>query len=452
MMLPRRQWLKIAAGGLLAAPFLDGVFAADPPRKPSPLKITGLKVTPVALPDPPLLAASGCHGPYFLRNVVQIETDANVTGVGETHGGQRVTEALEKTRDVITGQNAFAYRAFAPQVKTLSPAAFAGVEMACLDACGKATGRRLCELLGGPVREEVEFSAYLFYRYAADHPKLLADPHLVDNRGKGDRALDDWGEVRTTEAMLKEAERFRSTWGFRVFKLKGGVLPPDIELETMKALNERFGGKDPLRIDPNARWTKETAVRVGMKLADVNLEYYEDPVAGQAGMAEVRTATGLKTSTNMCVTRFEHISEALKVKPIDVVLCDHHGWGGITACQELGRICETVGWGCSQHSNNHAGLTMAAMIHLGAVVPQLTFASDTHYPWIPKGGDIIEGPPLAIRDGKMKVPEAPGLGVTLDADKLAKVNEVYRKCKMTGRDDASTMRLVEPDFDRSKLW
>jgi glucarate dehydratase len=454
MTLHRREWLGLTAG-LLAAPIANtrGAYAAPlAGKKSAPLKITGLKVTPIALPDPPLLAASGCHGPYFLRNIVQLETDAGIVGIGETRGGESTTAALEKARAVILGKNAFAYRAFAPQLMALSVACQAGIELACLDACGKATGRRLCELLGGPVRDEVEVAAYLFYRYAADHPKLLADPRIVDGRGKGDKALDDWGEVRTPEAMVREAVRFHDKWGFRVFKLKGGVLPPEVELETMKAMNARFGGKYPLRIDPNGRWKTETAIRIGKQLRDVKLEYYEDPVIGQAAMAEVRKETGLPMSTNMCVTRFAHIPEAVRLKPIDVVLADHHYWGGIPACQELGRISETLGWRVSQHSNNHAGVTMAAMVHVAAVVPQLTIASDTHYPWLIDRADIISGGKLPIRDGKLSVPEAPGVGVALDLDQLARAHEVYQKCGMKERDDGRTMRMIEPDFDRNKQF
>jgi glucarate dehydratase len=443
MTLTRRTWLKALLGGLLMRG--AGAFAG-PPRRQAPLKITGLRVTPIALPDPPLLAASGCHGPYFLRNIVQVETDAGITGVGETRGGQSATAALNKARDLVIGRNAFAYRAFAPRLLALDAACYAGVELACLDACGRATGRRLCELLGGPVRDEVEFAAYLFYRYAADHPRLLADRRLVDRRGRGKQALDDWGEVRTPVAMVREAERFRRRWGFSAFKLKGGVLPPRVELETMQALNAHFRAKMPLRIDPNARWRTETAISAGKVLRKVNLEYYEDPVGGQEAMAEVRRATKLRMSTNMCVTRFEHVRQAAKLHPVDVVLCDHHYWGGIPACQELGRLCEALGWGVSQHSNNHAGLTMAAMIHVGAVVPQLTIASDTHYPWLPDGADIIQGAKLPIRNGRMRVPDGPGLGVRLDPDKVARAHEVYNKSGMRRRDDGYTMRLVEPGW------
>jgi glucarate dehydratase len=249
--------------------------------------------------------------------------------------------------------------------------------------------------------------------------------------------------------MAGEALRFRKQWGFRVFKLKAGVLPPDAEWETMKALSAALGKEALLRIDPNARWREATAVRVGKKLRDLNLEYYEDPVSGQEAMAAVRKATGLAMSTNMCVTRFSHIVPAVKLGAIDVVLADHHYWGGMLACQELGRVCDTVGWKMSQHSNSHAGIAMAAMIHLAASTPQLTVASDTHYPWLPERSDLIEGGKLPIRGGKMKVPDGPGLGVTLDADALARAHETYRKCGMKERDDAGTMRMVEPGWKRT---
>jgi glucarate dehydratase len=163
-------------------------------------------------------------------------------------------------------------------------------------------------------------------------------------------------------------------------------------------------------------------------------------------MAAVRRGTGLKMSTNMCVTRFEHLPEAFELKPIDVLLCDLHYFGGFAGCQALGPVCDAAGWSMSQHSNSHAGLTMAAMIHVAAVVPQLTLASDTHYPWLVEDADIIEGPKLPIKGGTMAVPKGPGLGVALDRDKLARAHEVYTKCGMRGRDDGPLMRRLEPGW------
>jgi glucarate dehydratase len=445
MMLDRRSWLA-ALPPLLAG--ANRASAGERPAHAAPLRISAVRVTPIALPDPPILAASGCHGPYFLRNLVQMECDGRIVGIGETRGGQRVCDELERACRLVIGENAFAWRNLPRLLRDFSPATLAGIELACLDACGRATNRRLCELLGGPVRDEVEFAAYLFYRYAADHPRLLADRRLVDRRGRGADALDDFGEVRTPEAMARMAARFRKQWGFRVFKLKAGVLQPRVELETMRALHQQLGRDCPLRIDPNGRWRVETAVAAAKELRGLNLEYYEDPVAGQQAMAEVRRATGLPMSTNSCVTRFDHVRDAIRRECIDIVLGDHHFWGGIPACQELGRLCAAVGWRMSQHSNNHAGVTMAAMITLAAVTPQLTLPSDTHYVWLPEGHDIIQGPKLSIRDGKMRIPAGPGLGVQLDMDKVARANEIYRKCGMRERDDAFTMRLVEPGWRR----
>ncbi len=449
-MLPnRREMLRWGTlGGLAHVLGSNSVsaFLAPSGSEARSLKITGVKVTPVALPDPPLLFSGGCHGPYFLRNIVEITTGDGIVGLGETVGGEGMTNALERAREHVVGRSAFAYRGFARELMKLGPGCYAGLELACLDACGKATGRRLCELLGGPVRDPVEFAAYLFFRYAADNPIVLADPHVVDARGTGSKALDAWGEVRTPAAMAELARSFERKWGFKVFKLKGGVLTPDIERESLAAMSATLAPGALLRIDPNGRWTTATAIRIGKALKALSMEYYEDPVSGQAAMAEVRRQTGLKMSTNMCVTRFDHLEEAFRVKPIDVLLADHHYFGGFAGCLALGPVCDTVGWRMSQHSNNHSGVTMAAMIHLGAAIPQLTCASDTHYPWLPDDSDLIEGPKLAIKNGTMAVPSGPGLGVGLDRDKLARANEISKRCGMKGRDDRPLMRRLDPGW------
>ena len=192
----RRDWVRIVLAGAVAGEAASEQGASAMAAPVSPLTITGLKVTPIALPDPPILAASGCHGPYFLRNIVELRTDGGIVGIGETHGGSDVTKALDRASQSVVGQNAFAYRKFARSLQEMSIGAYAAVEMACIDACARATGRRFCEQVGGPVRDSVEFAAYLFYRYAADHPVVLSDPRLVDSRGRGEHALDSWGEVR----------------------------------------------------------------------------------------------------------------------------------------------------------------------------------------------------------------------------------------------------------------
>lgn len=459
MSLSRRRLLLAAAGGLSAtlySPDSAGVVAQPPVaalarRAGKDLTIKEVRVTPIALPDPPLLAAGGCHGPYFLRTIVEIVTADGVAGVGETNGNERAVQELQKVAKSLVGQSALAYRKFLEPPLKLSNRAYAAVEVACLDAIGKATGLRLCELLGGPVRENPEFASYLFFRYAADHPALLADKRIVDGRGKGSLALDPWGEVRTPEAMANLAFEFHKRFGFRVHKLKAGVLRPEEEFEALAAISEKFAGQHRVRIDPNGRWSMGTAVEIGRDLQDLPLEYYEDPVAGQEAMAEVRRRTDLRMSTNMCVVEFDDIPPAIPRKCVDVVLADHHYWGGVTACQALGTLARSLGWTLSQHSNNHTGVSMAAMIHVAALIPELTVASDTHYPWLVDSADIIAGGKLPIVKGRMAIPSGPGLGIELNRDKLAAAHETYVKCGMRNRDDAGTMRLVEPGWQRTIL-
>ena len=458
MLLSRRDCLSLsgltagtlAAGGLFSAAHSQEA-ASSPQRRSRDLTIREVIVTPIALPDPPILAASGCHGPYFLRTIIEIVTADGIRGIGETNGSEDTVRDLRLAAKSLVGQSALRYRQFGVQKLADNARVYAGIELACLDAIGRATGLRLCELLGGPVRDEIDVAAYLFFRYAADHPKLLADNRIVDGRGRGNKALDSWGEVRTPEAMAELAWHFHQRWGFRVHKLKAGVLPPEVELEALRAISARFGGKHRVRIDPNGRWTTETAVKIGRELRDLPLEYYEDPVSGQEAMAEVRRRTDLKMSTNMCVVELDDIPPAIRNQPIDVVLADHHYWGGFAGCLTLGQMAEPLGWKLSQHSNNHAGVTMAAMVHLAATVPQITIASDTHYPWLIDSAEIITGGKLPIAGGKMTIPSGPGLGVELDRDRLAKAHETYEKCGMRDRDDAATMRMVEPGWERTQF-
>ncbi len=448
----RRHWIgTTAAASLGLVTRTSGQPAAaelpaDLKKALRDLKITGLRVTPIALPDPPLLSSFGAHGPYFLRTVVELETSAGLVGIGESRGSDAIVRDLEGARDWLIGDSPFNYRSFQRRLAKGQAASYPALELACLDVIGRAAGKRLCDLLGGPAREQVEFAGYLFYRYAADHPQVFADKRLIDNRGKGEKALDHWGEVLTPEAMGELAVKFRDKWGFKCFKLKGGLLDPDVELASLKAINARLGGNSPLRIDPNARWSVATSLRIAKDLHNLPLEYYEDPVEGQAAMAEVGQKTGLKMSTNMCITRFTDVPSAVRLNPVQFILVDHHTWAGIPNCQALGTLAEPMDWTLSQHSNNHAGITMAAMIHVGALIPRLTSASDSHYPWLPDDADIIVGPKLAIKNGMMEVPKGPGLGVELDRVKLAKAHETYVKSGMRGRNDAETMQRFQPGW------
>jgi len=386
------------------------------------MKITELLVTPVAFPDPPLRNSTGVHQPYALRNIIQLKTDEGVEGVGETYGGEARQKELEATWEQVLGQDPRNLESLRLRIEEAS--IYSAIEVACLDAVGKARGESVSQLLGGPVRDRVEFSAYLFFKYEDEN--------------------DDWGRAMDPEALLGEAKRFHETWGFKCHKLKGGVLDPDSELETLRLMREHFGEDHQLRIDPNGVWSVGTSIRCANAMEELSVEYLEDPCSGMSKMADVRQCVPVPLSTNSVVTRWEHLADAVDVGPVDVVLSDHHYWGGLMATKHLGKICETFGLGIGMHSNSHLGISMATMIHAAAVTPQITYACDTHYPWLQE--DLIKGERFQFRDGCLDVPTGPGLGVELDPDKLAQFHETYQKCGLTCRDDQELIRKYEPDW------
>jgi glucarate dehydratase len=380
-------------------------------------------VTPVACPDPPLLNHHGVHESFFLRAIVRLRTESGLEGVGEGPGGGLYVQQLRSAARHVIGADA--YHVEALRVLIGNPRVFSTIEVALLDLIGKATDRSVTDLLGGPARRRVPFSAYLFYKE------------------KGD---DEWGQALTPEELVKQAERFAELYGMSVFKVKGGVLEPDVEIETVKLLRKRFGPRAGLRIDPNAAWSVETSIRVAEKLRDTDLEYLEDPTAEIEGMSQVALHTPIPLSTNMCVTEFEHIAPAFRARAVQVVLGDHHGWGGLIAYRHLGVICKTLGWGLSQHSNSHLGISFAAMIHAGAAIPNLIYASDTHYPWNAASDVVHETDLFKFRDGRIELWDRPGLGVTIDEAKLAAANQVYEQRGALARDDVSAMRERRPDW------
>jgi glucarate dehydratase len=380
-------------------------------------------VTPVACPDPPLLNHHGVHESVFLRAIVRLKTESGLEGVGEGPGGGLYVQQLRSAARHVIGADA--YHVEALRVLIGNPRVFSTIEVALLDLVGKATDCSVTDLLGGPARRRVPFSAYLFYKE------------------KGD---DEWGQALTPEELVRQAERFANLYGMTVFKVKGGVLEPDDEIETVKLLRKRFGPRAGLRIDPNAAWSVETSIRVAEKLRDTDLEYLEDPTAEIEGMSQVALHTPIPLSTNMCVTEFEHIAPAFRARAVQVVLGDHHGWGGLTAYRHLGVICKTLGWGLSQHSNSHLGISFAAMIHAGAAIPNLIYASDTHYPWNAASDIVRETDLFKFRDGYIQLWDRPGLGVSIDEDKLAAANQAYEQRGSLARDDVSAMRERRPDW------
>ncbi len=420
-------------------------------------KIRQINITPIAIVDPPLLNAAGLHAPYALRTIVEVVTADHITGISEIPGNDSINADLEAARDLIIGQDPFRLniikqvledhfgkenalaRGDAPWDQRKLVHIFSAIEVACLDIMGKVTGRPVVDLLGGKRRERVPFAAYLFYKYEGAGGKLAfgTDP---DARGwaaaRQAAALDPSGIVHQAEAMCQ-------AFGFQSIKLKGGVFEPQQELDAIMALREAFGPEVPLRFDPNAVWTLETALAYGRKMEPL-LEYLEDPVRGQENMAKARKVLNIPLATNMCTTSFEDIPASIALGAEDIILSDHHFWGGLRASMELARLCETFGRDLSMHSNSHLGISLAAMVHLGAALPHLPYALDTHYPW--QSDEVITQGRFRFEEGSVQVPHEPGLGVELDREALAKLHQNYLDGGLTKRDDQQEMQKVQPGW------
>jgi glucarate dehydratase len=433
------------------------------------LKITALKLHSIAIADPPLRSSYGLHAPWALRTIVELETDDGLRGVSETYGGEAPRAALETIRDRVIGMDPFQlaglHRDMNLQVQGTdkkdsplgdrtqtwlvpgenpldqSARTFAAIEIACLDLIGKACGKPVCDILGGRVRDRVSFSAYLFYKHTG---------------GGGVDYPDEYGEVLTPEALVRECRQMIDQYGFQEIKLKGGVLDPDIEVESIRALRREFGPDIPLRIDPNCAWSVETSIGVGESLAEElsNGGYVEDPCPALDGMAHVRQHLLKKNidtplASNVAVTHFSDVPKARELDAVQIVLSDPHYWGGLRQVQSLAHVCSVLGMGLSMHSNSHLGVSLMAMTHVAAASPNLTFACDTHYPWQTERDEIVEGGRIRFQEGCVAIPDRPGLGVTLDYDQLARGRERYEKIEFRKRDDEAEMRKhVDPNWKR----
>jgi glucarate dehydratase len=261
---------------------------------------------------------------------------------------------------------------------------------------------------------------------------------------------DDWGEALDPAGIVEQARLMQQRYGFRSFKLKGGVFPPDEEIAAIRALAAAFPGQ-PLRLDPNTAWTARTSTYVARELDGV-LEYLEDPTATIPGMAQVAKDSPLPLATNMCVVAWEHVRPAIEQNAIQVLLTDHHYWGGLRRTRELAAVCEAFGIALSMHSNSHLGISLAAMTHVAATIPHLDHSCDTHYPWN-SADDVVRPGVLELRDGEVKVPSGPGLGVELDHDALDRLHRLYVDSGVRARDDTAYMRRVRPDYElRLPRW
>ncbi|MFG2970711.1 glucarate dehydratase family protein [Streptomyces sp. NPDC048288] len=412
-------------------------------------RIRELIITPIAFRDPPLLNSNGVHEPLALRIVLQLVLEDGTVGLGESPGGTARLERLEAAAKAVVGMDVFDTTAVAAAIDAaLLPAVpsshergwtTSAVEVACLDAQGKLLGRPVSDLLGGAVRDSVPFAAYLFYKWA-EHPALDGRPAVGD----------DWGEALDPAGVVAQARLMQERYGFRSFKLKGGVFPPDEEIAAIRALAEAFPGQ-PLRLDPNVAWSVETSEYVARELADV-LEYLEDPTATIEGMAAVAKESPLPLATNMCVITWEHLRPAIEQNAIQVLLTDHHYWGGLRRTRELAAVCEAFGLALSMHSNSHLGISLAAMTHVAAAIPNLDHSCDTHYPWN-SADDVIRPGVLEFTDGAVRVPTGPGLGVELDHEALDRLHRLYLESGVRTRDDTGYMRRVDPSYElRLPRW
>src|SRR5579871_3038823 len=363
------------------------------------MKIADMRATPVLVPlEAPLRWSMGVETDTT-RAIIEVFTDEGITGIGETYGGNEIVHAIETAKPFVlgldplqTGLLQHRLGVFCISYETqVAAVARAGIEMACLDAAGKALNRPVHALLGGAVRERVEVAGYLFFRYQGEH-------------GVG-------GE-NSPEAMLARAEELVQRYGFTTLKLKGGVLPPYEELRALRLMRERFP-ESLLRWDPNAGWSVETAMRVAKRLdaEGLDLEYLEDPTAALEGMSQVRRAvSSIPLATNMCLVNYEQLAPGIKMRSVDIILADVHYWGGFRANQKMAAVAEAFGVGVGMHSDRELGVSTAAMIHLAAALPTLSHAIDSHYH--DQVDDVITEP-IRYDQGHFLVPQGPGLGVEL---------------------------------------
>jgi len=375
------------------------------------MKVIDIRATPVLVPlEAPLRWSMGVET-GTTRAIIEVFTDEGIVGIGETYGGNEVLHAIETAKPFVVGLDPLQtgllqhrLSVFCISYETQVPAvARAGIEMACLDAAGKALGRPVHALLGGAVREQVEVAGYLFFRYTGE-------------KGVG-------GED-TPEAILARAEELVQRYGFKTLKLKGGVLPPYQELRAMRMMRERFPDS-LLRWDPNAGWSVETSIRVAKRLDDegIDLEYLEDPTAALEGMSQVRRAvSSIPLATNMCLVNYEQLAPGIKMRSVDIILSDVHFWGGFRANQKMAAVAEAFGVGVGMHSDRELGISTAAMIHLAAALPNLSHAIDSHYH--DQVDDVITEP-IRYEQGHFRVPQGPGLGVELDREKVEKYHRYY---------------------------
>ena len=377
------------------------------------MKIVDIRATTVTVPlEATLRHAVGAHWGRFVRTIIEIETDEGIIGFGEMGGGGESAElAFTGLKRYLIGHDPFNLEEL--RFKICNPTAslynnrtqlHAAIEFACLDIIGQKLGEPVYNLLGGKLRDEVPFASYLFFR--------------SPNKPGGS------GEIRTPEQFVQHCAQLKREHGFTVHKLKGGLYHPDYELECYQALAAAFPN-DKLRYDPNAALNVEEAIRFGQAIEHLNNDYFEDPTWGLNGMRRVRSMVRIPTATNMVVVNFEQLAANILDLAVDVILLDTTFWGGIRPCIKAAGVCETFQLGIAVHSSGELGIQLATMLHMGAVVPNLSHAADAHYHQLTD--DILVGGKLKYVNGAIKVPEGPGLGIKVDRDKIRQYAELYQE-------------------------
>lgn len=375
------------------------------------MKIVDIRATPVTIPlVAPLRHANGCHWGRFVRTVVEVETDEGLVGLGEMGGGgESAVAAFQALRPYLLGRDPKQLEELRFLISNPTASLYndrtqllAALEFACLDILGQKWGVPVYDILGGQLRDRVPFASYLFFRY----------PNGVDGSG----------EVRTIDQLLAEASELKARYGFTTHKLKGGVFAPEYEIECYRALAASLPG-DSFRFDPNGVWSTEQAIWFGQRIEDVKNDYLEDPVFGLHGMRRTREKVRMPLATNTVVVGFEQLAANVIETAVDVILLDTTFWGGMRACIKAAGICEAFQLGVAVHSSGELGIQLSTMLHLGAVLPNLTFAADAHYHHL--ADDVIVGGKLEYCHGSIAVPTAPGLGVKLDRDRLGEYHELF---------------------------
>jgi len=425
--------------------------------------VTAMEVIPVAGRDSMLLNLSGAHAPFFTRNIVILSDNSGHTGVGEVPGGEKIRQTLEDARPLVVGQTIgaannilasmrerFADRDVGGRGKQTFDLrvmihAVTAVESALLDLLGQHLSLPVAALLGeGQQRAHVETLGYLFF--VGDRRKTNL-PYVEGETGK-----PAWFNLRHQEAMTPEsivrlAEATQDHYGFADFKLKGGVLPGEEEIEAVIEIANRFP-EARVTLDPNGGWLLEDAIRLCKDMHGI-LAYAEDPCGAEAGfsgreiMAEFRRATGLPTATNMIATDWRQLSHALRLGAVDIPLADPHFWT-MQGSVRVAQTCRDNGLTWGSHSNNHFDISLAMFTHVGAAAPGKVTAIDTH--WIWQDGQALTKEPLQIKGGKIAVPDRPGLGIEIDRKAIDEAYSLYRQHGLGARDDAIAMQFLIPGW------